>query len=275
MTKTRWMTTLIAAGLFAGTSHADLLTYEGFDTETQSNFTNLTTGTGWAGAWSGQTGDASVRADRALSYTDGDSNVLPVAGFGAHINRTSRSVSRTFDATHSSGVFWLSVLYQPLLPGADGFVADENEHGMRLRNGTATASLNIGKSENNDNWRINGVDTGVSAVNTDLQFFLVRYEIGNTADDGSVHVWMNPVISAEPALGDAIVGQTGLDSTAMSFDNIIFSAPPGNLPSFDPQFAFDEIRLATDFANAVGVPEPASVAMLGIGGLAMLARRRR
>ena len=40
----------------------------------------------------------------------------------------------------------------------------------------------------------------------------------------------------------------------------------------------DEIRIATDWASAVSglvIPEPSSLLLVGLGGLAMVARRRR
>jgi len=56
---------------------------------------------------------------------------------------------------------------------------------------------------------------------------------------------------------------------------------PGNF-SFDRlQFEglgdaqFDEFRVGTTFADVASVPEPASLGLLAVGGVALLARRRR
>lgn len=276
---TRWnrihslLGAVAAAGLLAAggqSAEATVFSYEGFDYGDGSLIGN-SGGTGWGGAWAGS--DASTGSDHTLDYQDGNGTDLPTEGVGARMDRTSRSTNRMLADTHSDGVLWMSYLFQPTLNTFEAFDKDENEFSMQLRDVTGSSAvtrLSIGKDVNNDNYVVNDVDTGTSAITDDVQFFAVRYDF----DNGSVHVFRNPDLGSAPDTGTAWATLTGLDAADMAFDQVRFSAPPGNFPSFDTQFRFDEIRLGSDYSSVV-VPEPATLGLLGTGLMLMVARRRR
>jgi len=62
-------------------------------------------------------------------------------------------------------------------------------------------------------------------------------------------------------------GGSAISHVSMLRENNFFQ---GNFNGF-----FDEIRVGDSFLDVTGIPEPASVALLGLGGLAMLGRHRR
>jgi len=272
MTKTRWMTTLIAAGLFACTSHADLLVYEGFDYNDGAFIGGLNGGVGWTAPWvhSGNTDKQNVRSVATMTYTDTLGNELPTTGLGYRVDRSFRGASRAFPQTYSQGVFWFSFLSRTT-PVDDGV---NNSAGMGFAGVMSVRNVDDGNGNNLYRLSVDGSEsfTDVSGQEGNVHFFLVRYEIGTTTDDGQAHLWIDPLLNSEPSLGSADASLTGLDSTAMSFSTLSRTTPPTNL---GPANFYDEVRLATDFASAVGVPTPASAALITVGGLAMLARRRR
>ena len=88
---------------------------------------------------------------------------------------------------------------------------------------------------------------------------VVRIDFDGAGDD-SLSLWVDPASEADPV--DAT------DSGDANFNNIRLRA--GNNPGL---VAFENIVFATTFAEAA-VPEPSSLALLGLGGL-LVARRRR
>ena len=79
-------------------------------------------------------------------------------------------------------------------------------------------------------------------------------------DDDDLFLWVDPASEADPA--DAI------DSGNTVFNNIRLRA--GNSSGL---VGFENIVFATTFAEAA-IPEPSSLALLGLGGLCVLRRRR-
>ncbi|MEO6434654.1 MAG: PEP-CTERM sorting domain-containing protein [Tepidisphaeraceae bacterium] len=104
-------------------------------------------------------------------------------------------------------------------------------------------------------------------------FIVASYEfvgaLGGT--DDIARLWINP----NPATFDGLTGfddtQVGGDVTTPGIQSIIVRNT-GGLPSSS---GIDEIRVSADFNDVIaGVPEPGTLSLAAIGGLALLRRRR-
>ncbi len=131
--------------------------------------------------------------------------------------------------------------------------------------------------ENTNNYGIYGAgsggfgakDSGV-ALTADTDTHLVF-----TTDGTNTYLYVNGAL-AHTFTGNAIdiAGTTGLGG-GLSSSNTFFSGLPGNILGFA---AYNSQLSATEIAAhsaALAVPEPSTTALLGLGGLALILRRRK
>jgi hypothetical protein len=207
-------------------------------------------------------------------------------------------VARSADevTTTPGQVSWFSVLMM-IEGGADGWgstaqttvfqnIYDENEKLLSVgvnASGQLTAEA---KQTVTNGETYSG--TGPSMAEGIAHMMLVRLE-----DDGgtdTMHVWLDPDLDSEPALNTADIT---LDNSAggsfyvagnsdYKLDAIGLSATlqngdgSGNAVPANEDFAyFDEVRVGETFADVTPIPEPATMSLLAIGGLALGLRRRR
>ena len=271
---TRIGLTLAAAALCsAGTAHAALLAEDQFLTggsnyATSSNILGQGPATfGFTGNWLNFTGTAAP-VDTGLTYgglvTDG--GALALSGGN---NRTGRLIDSPVTAS-TTGTVYLSFLmelsavsnqYKALELHNGGF-DDNTNRNFRLGNGGGAN----GFSNTDYGFRIaGGSNQLLGAGDTDTNLFVVRFDLSDAAASDSVTVYRNPtnLISEAANTGVTLAGQD------IAFDRISVAMFTGELVTFD------EFRLGTTFNSVVPIPEPGSLALLGAGGLCLLARRRR
>ncbi|MGJ8655459.1 MAG: PEP-CTERM sorting domain-containing protein [Akkermansiaceae bacterium] len=281
-------------------SHAALTVYEGFDYTAGTTIVGSgTAADGWDGAWTGTGTNTASAVSPGLTFGS-----LSTSGGAAQ--RATRignaAISRTIDASAQSSLtadnstIWFSVLmagtsaevdadesiqgfatnsYGTLIFGDTGFSGGSGASAPTLTGGTA---FGVGFGDTSDN----------SGDYNKLQIQGVSYNGGTLTQGGSF------TISSETSL---IVGSidwaasgnddvlslyalddpTGIPGTAFAtltgdFDQSTFDT----ISIGDAQTSvFDEIRIGSTLADVVPVPEPSSTALLGLGGLALILRRRK
>lgn len=231
---------LVTAGmvfsLFGNSSRAELLVYEGFDYEVNSNLRGKGgNSSGFIGSWKG---DSVFRvAEGSLFDPAFRLDVSGQRAFGSTFN-DNRDVNRSFPPIRESQVY-ISFLLRP--ERALGAGAWDGWFGWALRAGPG---LLIGMPRNKDNYVMETIgsrgqqDTGFPVVESTSAMFVLRMDLLPGNDD--LRLYVNPIPGEpEPALADAI--KTDID---LGVPNRFSLTGPG-------AFSFDEFRIGTTFADVL------------------------
>ena len=285
--------TILTLALALGTSaslNAAAVIYEGFtypaaDTALAGN----AGGTGLSGNWtapSESTVEATNLTHGSLS-TSGSATVAtgwntgsPYVGIGG---------TTLNGLTGDSGELWMSLLYQAPTTGSIRFTVGIGDTYVTTNgnlNSSVTDAQAIGFSIPFNNkaypvmWETNNYDGG------NVQNAPAGLASGSglaIARDGATHMFVlhaqwgadgvtNDTLTlytpgTDLVLGSAISTYEGIVSQD-SFDTLFFSADQS-------AGVLDEIRVGATYADVSPVPEPSTTALIGLGGLALILRRRR
>ncbi|MEM6551364.1 MAG: PEP-CTERM sorting domain-containing protein [Planctomycetota bacterium] len=262
-----------AAGLAAGiasTAAAAPIAYEGFDYTAGGDLSGLSGGTGFDEAWNdpGAGDNNYVVTTPGLTYGNllVSGNAVTYSGPSNGGNyQTTRSLSGSFNTFAEGSQNWLAFLIDPASSVADAGVSF----------GPNSLKVEI----NNSNLDISSFGGNLASVDISGDLLdggnLVIAKVSKTyagAAPLTTEVWFNPTdFSSEVALGTPTLTAVQ-NGTNFAYDFINIQS------NFFLGQVIDEIRVANDSFEGLGlavIPEPASLALLGLGGFAMLGRRRK
>ena len=305
-TKTKRNSSILAfAGLalFTGPASAALLIHEPFDYASTAGVNNgaslgdggQTGGLG-LGTWT-QVNSGSNEidvADSGLTFTDGASNVLSVSGNAfERAQRVGQAavnspITASGFATEGTSI-WMTFLYQDRGFSGPDFAIALTSQTMNFGDPQAltAAGFGVGLGINSVGGPARSIGTAVYDNATGQSFtpeatstfdgpgasgihMLAMKVNWNSGSDDEIFVFdLSSDFSVEPAEGTALASATFNWSQAEQ-DML------NNLAINESQVNFlDEIRVATTFAEATGIPEPSAALLGALGGLVVLRRRRK
>jgi hypothetical protein len=227
---------------------------------------NQNGGSGWSGTWGAGTNNV---VSPGLTFAK-NGTALTTSGNSSETVGGNNGNFRGLPATVGTGTAYVS-----LLAKFDGGTAGSDYAGVSLFNG-GSENLFIGQPGGQTAgagfW---GLDQATGNHSTSVpedgttHLFVIRIDYGgatNASGNDRVRMYVDPTPGlAAPDVAPAL----DLDATrSVSFNQVRIQA------GGTQQVAFDELRVATDYASAV-TPEPASLGLLSVGALGLLARRRR
>lgn len=276
---------IAALGLVTSSTQAAPLIYEPFD-DADPSLNGNTTGTGltgnWSGGWAVQAGSysygtlqtqgnkAQINSGRTGNQADigstlSDANLMDdgeTLWFSVLI-LTQSAVSGNMDFGFSIGTNGLGGSNNiPMGDGGDG----GQGVGLSVKNGAIQATIWDATDGGNGAERVGGL--GLANPDDYGKVFLIVGEIiwgtGGGADTINLYA-----PNTDLNLGSVVSTHSEVLNQA-NFDRISFANKADNLP-----VGVDEIRFGAESSDVlIAVPEPGSLALLGLGGL-LIARRRR
>lgn len=242
------------------------------------------------GAWALVGGaDNVLGSGTGLTYSKGGGS-LDVAGGSAVRASGGNNTSLSRGFTHNwttSNVLWYSYVIRldaanantqdPFIGFSDAPTGENNGAGIRFQGNKGTDG-NTGGGD--DSWTVavtvNNVRNTLAGTLAEGSTNLVVGKLTFNAGNDFHETWINPDLPSSAAdvtpANAAISGSAAKDYATFNSINSIYLQS-----GFSSQFGVDEFRLGDSFFDVTpnSVPEPSSLALIGLGGLALVSRRRR
>jgi hypothetical protein len=249
-------------------------------------YPNLPASTGKTSQLTG-VGGASLNADRVAigDYTNGNTIYFSMI---VHVP----SGVTNYGTSNTTGSFFTGFQFNPQVVGA-------NDNTMSDSSNTSAAPLVVHRNAANTGYNLGiayrDAPAATARVFNDAQTFVAgdtvflvgKYFIGPGNKDDVASLYINPDLSTgvEPAspTGSSSITSTGSTGFDYFWDSTGATEQVSHIRSFilrtngvEPSnMLVDEIRIGSSYAEVTtGVPEPASLAVINLGAVAFLRRRR-
>ena len=247
-----------------GTASAALTAQDGFDSySTGAIGTQGSAGSGWAGAYSSTTnGSATVTSGSLGAVSTG--NKVMLSGVTAGSATTVRDLSPTI-----TGNFYIGFSFQS---NSDSV----RSAGIQLRSSDSSekAFIGISNGEGTRKLGIYGSTTGVSSTtagNGTTYQLVVKVSFNASGSNEVLQLFIDQATEGT-ANATATYNFNGYNGSQENFGRIALFAGGG---ADTTTASFDNVRIATTYAEALAVPEPSSALLIGsFAALALLRRRR-
>ena len=159
------------------------------------------------------------------------------------------------------------------LTGTQAGVLSAGAAALLIRKDTAAStSYHLGIAQNATTTAQRVYDNTTSYTQGQTLFIVAAYNIGSTAGDDTADFWVYTGGSVPLTPGSATIhGPYGgeISTTVDSLSSFFFRDSGGGTGT---EIQFDDLRVGTSWADVTAdqVPEPASLCVLGLGGLALL-----
>lgn len=279
-----------AALLSAGTAKASLLVYEGFNGYTTGYLAgqNTTNTVGLSGAYSG----AGI-AYQSTGLTFGNLSVSGGAVTAANYNTSTISVSLSSSAA-TTGTLWSSHLVKLGLEGGSTggndmiAVGSDNHFRVYSNLGTAGASTLYAGSSRSDTWKYMtgsstylcitkttnvGIDLSSGQAGTQRTWYMTSDQFATWEANGLTETYLNSAVVGTGS--DQIFARTGLNSVTSG--NYLFDQTQTlNISAqYNTSILYDELRYGTTLGDVIVVPEPSTLTLMLVAGIAGAAALRR
>lgn len=263
---------------------ADIIALESFDSYS-GNIHAGTGGEGWTNNWTAASADTVAQSTEVLSYSNGEVNIS--GGTHSVLHQASNgnpTLWRSF-ASQTGPVYFSLLMKLPANATNEfvGFHFTDSEVGL-----TNLPSFEVGLFPGTAGYVRARIYRPNNTFGTDTETFdprgntiLVVGRISNEGSDASPDVYdkldlfINPNTIIEPTPTRTVDFSTALVSPEFAGLKSIntFGFRTANFVAGE-SVLFDELRIATSYAEAIGIPEPSSF-LLGLGGLILLTCIRR
>ena len=272
---------VLALGLVVS-AEAQLLVEESFEYDVGPGaLVGNSGGTGWGGAWyRGATGPTTDGSDIVAGLThhglvtSGNAAFQEVSASGYHRDQMRRTLMT--DLPGDRDQLWFSQLIRVIPEEEGGDYPDGANRwlGTKYYPGGSSSEFWYGHNYNKTTWgmeRPPGTDSAVDIVPGETTLLVMKIELDHILGIADKYLWVNP----DPSTFG------GVDLDTLTADLAI---PDQSVSSFTMQrieldggtcSVMDEIRIGESYADVTPTPEPTTMSLLGLGALALLARRRR